>query len=490
MRARLLLLSVIWLVTGVGAAYAQASKDADVAALQKRVLQLEQMVSRLEQKLNEMQAATGQPAPAAQAGQPAATVGKVQVEPPTVKTGRDTFSITSADGAYRLRFGGHMQEDGKVFDDGGGFYGSTSHQLIDGFQPRRVRPILEAGLGKYVDIRFMPDFGAGKSLIYDAYMDIKAKPYAVVRAGKFKTPLGLEQLQNDADLTFIERSLVTDLVPNRDEGVMLWGDYQGQVTYQLAFLNGAPVGQNIDADSNNSKDWVGRVFLTPFSKSGPAPLKALSFGVSASTGLETGSALPTFNTTGGQLSFFSYGYGSGSSAIAPTASGRRTDYSPQITYYDGPFGFMGEYAKMTQNIAAVESGKTVASEIGDYAWQMTASYVLTGEKKTFKGVIPRKALEGGKIDLGKGAWEVAARYTTLKIDQAAFDNKFADPAKSAHQAKTWSVGLNWYLNYFVKLQFNFEETDFTGGNVADATHPLFGNRPTEKAFEQRLQIAF
>jgi hypothetical protein len=50
--------------------------------------------------------------------------------------------------------------------------------------------------------------------------------------------------------------------------------------------------------------------------------------------------------------------------------------------------------------------------------------------------------------------------------------------------------LHWYLNYFVKLQFEYEQTHFVGGNVADALHPLFTNRPTEKVFEQRLQFAF
>ena len=132
-------------------------------------------------------------------------------EGPTVTAGRDTFSISSPDKAYRLRIGGHLQLDAKFFPD------NTGNLLTNEFNLRRARPIFEGSLGQYVDFRFMPDFGNGQVTIYDAYADIKISPYAVLRGGKFKTPLGLEQLQNDADLTFLERSLATDLVQNRDK---------------------------------------------------------------------------------------------------------------------------------------------------------------------------------------------------------------------------------------------------------------------------------
>ena len=88
----------------------------------------------------------------------------------------------------------------------------------------------------------MPDFGNGQTAIYDAYADVKISPYVILRGGKFKTPLGLEQLENDADLTFIERSLATDLVQNRDEGLQFYGHVRQRFTYQFALDNGAPIG--------------------------------------------------------------------------------------------------------------------------------------------------------------------------------------------------------------------------------------------------------
>lgn len=231
MRTRWLFL-IIFAAAGLQQLGAQTtSPEPDSAALQKRVQLLEQLVNRLEQRVNEMQEALAKqqqkPPAAAPVQDRLEAIDKkldllqnaVEVkEQPLINAGRDTFSISSPDKLYRLRIGGHLQVDGKTAYDNKAFYSVSPHQLTDSFVLRRARPILEGSLGRYIDFRCVADFGNGKALIYDAYADVKAKPYAVFRAGKMKTPLGLEQLQGDADLTFIERSLATDLVPNRDEG--------------------------------------------------------------------------------------------------------------------------------------------------------------------------------------------------------------------------------------------------------------------------------
>jgi phosphate-selective porin OprO/OprP len=39
-----------------------------------------------------------------------------------------------------------------------------------------------------------------------------------LKAGKFKPYVGLERLQSGADIKFIERSYVSNILPNRDVG--------------------------------------------------------------------------------------------------------------------------------------------------------------------------------------------------------------------------------------------------------------------------------
>jgi len=61
--------------------------------------------------------------------------------------------------------------------------------------------------------------------------------------------------------------------------------------------------------------------------------------------------------------------------------------------------------------------------------------------------------------------------------------RVANPTVSARTATEWAVGLNWYLNSFIKWQVDYARTFFDKGAV-------FGDRPDESVFETQLQIAF
>ena len=65
-----------------------------------------------------------------------------------------------------------------------------------------------------------------------------------------------------------------------------------------------------------------------------------------------------------------------------------------------------------------------------------------------------------------GAWEIAARIGELDVDNDAFP-VYANPANSATKAFSWGVGLNWHLNRNVKVNLNYDQTDFKGGAATD-----------------------
>ena len=370
-----------------------AAQPAEKPGVEARLDALERKLEQLENRVNAALPAGGAPAAPAIADRLETLQQELNLlennevlEGPTTTAGRDTFSISSPDKTFRLRVGGHLQLDSKTFADNSD---NSTYHLTDAFNIRRARPVFEGSLGKYVDFRFVPDFGNGQSLVYDAYAEVKIEPYAIVRGGKFKTPLGLEVLQNDADRTFIENALPTDLVPNRDEGFELRGDIVERLNYRVAIVNGAPDGANIDGDSRDGKDVVGRVFATPFAPSGHKLLKGLGFGAAASSGQQDeGAVLPTFKTTAGQAIFFTY---TGTkTVVAPFADEQRVNSIPQLYYYAGPFGLMAEYADSTQKIGATNSSnnKTIAHDIENHAWQVAGSWVVTGEKKSYRTVVP------------------------------------------------------------------------------------------------------
>ena len=157
------------------------------------------------------------------------------------------------------------------------------------------------------------------------------------------------------------------------------------------------------------------------------------------------------------------------------------------------------------------------------AWQVAATYLLTGEDSSFKGVKPKNDFDFDKG--GWGAWELALRYSEMNIDSDTFkDSKgklagqtgadavptlgqaYADPTLSAKKAKSWTAGVNWYLTANAKIVLNYEQTSFDGGAISGKSFTAAGasrnlstsgvtaknirDREDEKAIFARFQVAF
>jgi phosphate-selective porin OprO/OprP len=388
--------------------------------------------------------------------------------------GAEGFSIRSANGAYSLRFRGLVQVDSAFFRNDEKVPGADSIFL------RRARPILEGTVGKIFDFRVTPDFARGKTVLFDAYVDARFHPLAKVRAGKFKPPVGLERLQSAPNIAFIVRAAPTLLVPNRDVGVQLHGDLRGGfLAYALMASNGTPDGGNVDADTNDGKEFSARVFLHPF-RGGHSPrLEGLGFGLAGTHGSDEGTptatGLGTYKTPG-DLTFFSY-RGDGTAPATVVADGKRTRWTPQAYLYLGRFGFLAEYVSSTQDVRL----DAQAASLTQTAWQGSFTILLTDDTASYRGVDPKKPFEVGKP--GRGAVELAVRYSRVDFDEASFP-VFADPAKSARRASEMALGANWWMNRHIRLTLNLERTEFEGGAAGGA------DRETESVVLSRFQVSF
>jgi phosphate-selective porin OprO and OprP len=394
----------------------------------------------------------------------------------TVSVGKEGFQLKSADGKFALKLGGLLQADARFF------VGLPQNLGNNTFLVRRVRPILEGTLFDRFSFRIMPDFGNGQVVLQDAYADVRILPEIKLRGGKFKEPVGLERLQSAKDILFVERALPTNLVPNRDVGFQLFGDIGGGiVSYAVGAFDGVFDGGLTDGDNNDGKDVAGRLFFQPFLKTEIGPLQGLGFGAAGTYGKQKGSAatpnLPVFKTAG-QSTFFKYlntpASGTASASIA-VASGKVFRVVPQLYYSWGHFGLLGEYVRSSQEVT---NGTTAT--LTNQAWQTTVSYVLTGEKASYKGVKVKNPINPKQGHWG--AFELVGRYNELRVDKAAFPT-FADPTASANLARAFGGGFNWYLTDNVKVVADFEHTLFHGGASG-------GNRKAENAIETRLQLSF
>lgn len=393
---------------------------------------------------------------------------------PTVTAGKEGFSLASADKSFQLKIRGYSQFDGRLY------LGDSAVTANDTFLLRRARLFFDGRITKDFEFLIVPDFGNGQSALQDGYLDYKPTPGANVRLGRAKSPFGTERLQSSADTAFTELALPSALGPAYDVGAQLYGSAgAGVLDYAVGVFNGVPDGANGDVDANDGKDLVGRVFLTPFKNSDLIALSGLSFGVAGSVGDQTGTrlqpGLPVLKSSG-QQAFFGYRVSTNTDATA-YADGARTRLSPQFYYTAGPLGLLGEYVVSAQEVAVGEASDSLQND----AWSLTASYVLTGESPSLKGVKPLApfAPEAGKW----GAVELVGRYGALNIDDAAFTGGYADPKKSATAARNWGAGVNWYLTQNVKLVADYEQTSFDGGASG-------GDRPTETLVSTRAQLAF
>lgn len=386
----------------------------------------------------------------------------------TVTSGKDGFSIKSADGAWVLKLRGYTHFDGRFYQE------DEQRPASDTFLLRRIRPIVEGTVFKIFDFRIMPDFAQGQTVLQDGYLEGRFSPAFRVRAGKFKPPVGLERLQSATDILFIERAFPTALVPNRDLGIQLSGDLAGgRVNWAAGWFNGVPDGGSADVDVEDRKDAAARVFFTP--------IKGLGFGVAATQGKQTGTlpapGLAAYRTPG-QQTFFSYRT-DGTAAGTVIAAGDRTRLSPQAWFYAGPFGLLTEYVTSSQEVRRGD----VLADLESTAWQVAASWVIAGGEPTYKAVSPKQP-----FDLEAhtwGAFELAARISRLEVDDDAFP-LFANPASSASAAESLGLGINWYLNRNLRVALNYEITEFEGG-AATGDRP---DREDEKVLLSRFQISF
>jgi phosphate-selective porin OprO/OprP len=377
---------------------------------------------------------------------------------------QDGFVIQSANGDYRLTLGMVAQADGRfVTSDDADDFDNT-------FTIRKLRPMFTGRMARYFDFGVVPDFGGGTAVLQDAYVDARFSNAFRVRVGKSKAPIGYEILIGDPFVLFPERSLASNLVPNRDVGVLALGDLGGgRFIYAGGLINGIPDGASstADVDRGDSKDLAGRVVVQPFRRAAnPGPLNGFGFALAGSRGRQEG-ALPSFRTAIGQR-YFTYAPGT-------TADGPRTRVTPAFFLQSGAFFVFGEYLRSSQDVRSAGGITGVANQ----AWNLTSSFVLTGEPGADRGVRPR-----APFDPAAGTWgalQIIARYSTVSLDTSAFTAALAAPGAAAG-ASAFAVGANWYPAAFIKYYVAYEHTTFD--------EAAGEQRPAEDAVIFRAQLAF
>lgn len=419
-----------------------------------RVEELEQRIQLLESQLESLaKTANPQSGPAVSAK-----------DAPKLSVGNRGIAVESSDQAFRFQVNGLAQLDSRFYLQGGA-------SGVDTFDARRVRPTLRGTLWNDLEFRFTPEL-SGTVRILDAYGDYRISDALRIQFGNFKAPVGLERLQGGGSIRFNERGYATEFTPARDLGIQLHGRLWDRVlAWKLGVFNGAVDGYNGAAatDVNQSFDLAGSLFVNPFKESDFEALRGLGFGVAASWGRQNRDAAFRVRST------------SRLDVARGNLHEEGTAYrlNPQLTYYYGAFGFLGEYIISSRHLAG--SAAAGHRRYTNHAWTTQVSYMLTGEENGYGGIRPKNPFKWGGE--GLGAWEIAARYTGVSLDKALWANGLLGVGE-AKRAQTWSVGLNWYLTSNLKAAISYDNTRYEGGKAGG------DDRKSDHALLTRFQVEF
>ncbi|MCA9231412.1 MAG: porin [Planctomycetales bacterium] len=331
---------------------------------------------------------------------------------------------------------------------------------------RRARLAAKGKVAENVNYMIEFDFAfPGRPSFMDVFVDIEDIVPGHLRIGQWRQPFGMDALTSVRDLTFLERALPFALAPFRQVGVGMYDTaYDERVTWAISgyrFPTDVFADVAGDAGYGTSTRETILLFHDPQSNTTLHVGGSYTYNRPANhaarirSAPEVGFNQLDFRNTANPVPFF-------------VDSGSLPARSYQITNIEmagsrGAFLVQSEFyfARVEQ-----ESGPR-ANFHGGYA---QTSYVLTGEYRAynkaqavFGRVIPH--CNSGKS--GRGAWELAGRWSYLDLTSVGIQGGVLNDV---------TCGLNWYLNRYTKLQFNYIHAFLERPSGANSDADIFGAR--------------
>ncbi len=400
---------------------------------------------------------------------------------------RDGFKFQSDNDEFLLRIRGETQLDARIYTQGG------QNPVHSGFYLPRTRFYLEGTLTKPIEYQLSFQRGYSADLeVLNAYLNFHYDDRLRLRVGRFKTPYTYEFYKvNNWRLLTPERSLFNvNFGLNRMLGIMGWGEIlEKRLEYAVGIFNGP---RNSFEDYNSSKDVVAFLNYKPFEQT-DGLLKNLNVGGSVDFGNQDNPLRPAVLRTSTNASTSTIGSSSGANlATVPFLAfnpnvlerGDRALWSLHLAYFWRGLTLMGAWDSGFNDYATV-GNRPVHLPVGGYYAQL--GYIITGESISERALVePFRPFDLRPGQFGLGAFEPYARYSSLSVGQQVFTYGLSDPNLWSNRAELVDVGLNWYLNKFVKIYFDWEHAMF-GDPVYFAPGRL---QKTSDLFWFRFQVYF
>lgn len=397
------------------------------------------------------------------------------------------FELLSESGEHQLQIHQETQVDYRAFDPGGEEFAR------DGFVFPRARIFFLGRVTKPFEYMFSLNRGFGGLDLLDAFVNVHYDDRLQFKIGRFMTPFDYEQfaIQNMWLIT-PERSLYTsNLGLNRMLGAMVWGTgLDKRADYAVGVFDGP---RNSYEDFNDAKDLMSYVNLRPFLREDNKGflLRDLNVGGTFAYGLQDNPLVPRSFRTATNAS----NAGTADRVAPPFLAfnngvierGERAFWSTHLAYFYKHLSVLAAYNGGNIDYAINDRAATNVL-VPTHGYSIAAGYFLTGETIERRTIVdPLKPFDIRKGKFGLGALELAARYSTLDIDDGVFINGLADPNLWSNHVWITNLGVNWYLNRYIKVYLDWQHSEF--GN------PVFYAPPgkmalTNEMFWFRFQFYF
>lgn len=414
---------------------APAPKDPEKEALEKRVGDLERQLAELNRKLDSQGASHA----GDELEQRVAELEKLTKKDENGLFGywKNGLRFDSANGAFKMKIGGRIQNDWSWFYGNQDVEAATGKEVEAGEEFRRAR--LYVGGTIYRNVEFMAeyDFANGTVKSREVWIGIHPCGTGFLQVGSVKEPFGLEEQTSDLFTTFMERSSGNEAFsPSYNTG-FLYSDTlaEERIAWALGIFRDA---NDAGDDTNNNKsgeyNYTGRITGRPWI--GDTPDQWIHVGTAASWRSPSNDVAQYKSRPEMHLAPVVVDTGEIDASGALLWEG-------ETAFSMGSFWASAEYF-LTQ-VRSPSTGDPVFN-----AWNGQAGFLLTGEsrpynakKGTFDRITPKKNFDG---EGGVGAWEVAARYDGIDLNDEAIDGG---------EMRILTIGVNWYLNPNTKIQLDW-----------------------------------
>jgi phosphate-selective porin OprO/OprP len=363
-----------------------------------------------------------------------------------IALGRKGLSLDLLEGDLELSLGGRLHVDVASWDSD--VNGSGDEALA-----RRARLSFEARYLEDWRLKVEGDV-AGASVgwknLWGRYQGLDPWRFTL---GNQIAPFGLDQAGSSNTITFLERALPSALEPAFQNGLRVdthgdhWTASLGAFTH--------PVEGDDDRESRAASG-VLRLTYAPLDVEGDeqGPPRVVHLGTSVELReLESDSSLRFDSRPETRLTDFRM-VSTGNLADADSS----VAVSLEAAALRGPFSLQAE-------AVGVRVDRATSPDPDFVGWYAQASWILTGESRRYSG--SRGTFGDVRPDSRGGAWELAARFSSLDLEDAGV---------TGGEQTDVTLGLNWYVNRNVRVMFNWihAEANPNRNGVDDSTDVLAG----------------